>query len=144
MIPGFFAPAILPQPLIRFALEIPSVRPGYVLIPSIVDTGAAFTCIHALDAIRYFGMTPAQLDPSTWANPSSIGGIGGSRLYLELPANYVFRRSDNTNELITGVIRIGEMKSAGTPSLLGWDLLKYFKMEMDGAAQTISLTRVVP
>lgn len=107
-----------------------------------MDTGAAFTCIHAIDASRYFGMMPAQLDPANWTIPIPIGGIGGSRLYLELPANYAFHRDDNANELIDGVIRIGEMSSAGTPSLLGWDLLKHFEMTMHGANHTISLRRV--
>jgi hypothetical protein len=40
------------------------------------------------------------------------------------------------------VIRIGELKTASTPALLGWDLLQFFRLEVDGANQTIRLERV--
>ena len=107
-----------------------------------MDTGAALTCIHALDAIRIFGMTPSELDPSTWTNPMSVGGIGGGLLYREEPAQYAFPNTDGTFEFIDGTVLIGELRSQATPALLGWDLLKHFDLHCHGGNQTITLERI--
>ena len=63
MISGYFDPTILPQPVLTVAVRIAAVHPEFQLVNFIVDTGAAITCIHAVDAMRLFGMSPAGLDP---------------------------------------------------------------------------------
>ncbi len=141
MISGYFTP-YMPQPFIAVAVQVPSVRPEWVLIPFVIDTGAAITCIHAVDAIRHLGMTPAGLDPTTWASTSPIGGIGGGLNYLELPANYGFQRDDVAWETFSETIRIGELRSQGTPALLGWDFLRYFELRVHGGSQTVTLERL--
>ena len=132
----------MPQPQIRMAVRIPLASPTPAVVPFIIDTGAAFTCIHAIDAIRFFGMTPALLDPVTWVNAKSIGGVGGSSMYIETPATYMLLRRDGQVEVIEGVIRIGELKTNGIPALLGWDLLKLFRLDVHGGDQVISLHRL--
>ena len=144
MISGFFAPGILPQPLIRIAVSIPELGVNAAFVPFIVDTGAAFTVIHAMDSMRYFGATPAMLDPATWLTVKTVGGVGGSLFCKEVTASYGFRHDDTTLEVIHGTIHIGDIKSASTPSLLGWDLLKFFNMTVRGAEQILTLERAVP
>lgn len=139
MIPGFFAPAVLPQPLIRVAVHIDGLQPDWAVVPFVIDTGAALTCIHAIDAVRLFGMSPASLDPTTWADPTPVGGIGGGLNYMERSASYVFLHTDGTTHQIDGVIKIGELRSQSTPALLGWDLLKHFRLEVHGSQQTVLL-----
>ena len=141
MISGFFIPG-QPQPLIWMALVVDELGPDAALVPFIVDTGAARTCLHALDALRYFGATPADLDPATWRNPIKMGGIGGSVLCKESPAAYGLRRDDGQTEVVTGSILIGDMKTSGMPSLLGWDLLRLFHLEVHGGNLTLRLTRL--
>lgn len=111
-------------------------------IPFVVDTGAALTCIHAMDAIRGFGLSPHELDPTSWSNTQTIGGVGGSHAYRTEVANYGFRKSDGQVEVIPSTVRIGEIRSQSTPALLGWDLLKFFRLEINGPNQTIALYRV--
>lgn len=142
MISGFFAPNILPQPLIRVAVRAEALRPEWVLVPFSVDTGAALTCIHAVDAIRQFGMTPASLDPTTWPSPTLLGGIGGGLSYMECPASYGFYRDDGEWEIIDRTLRVGELRSQGTPALLGWDLLRHFRLTLHGNSPSVTLERL--
>ena len=139
MIRGFFNPAILPQPILRVAVRIPAIHPDWQLVNFIVDTGAAVTCIHAIDAMRLFGMSPASLAPTALPNPSPIGGIGGGLTYGKTPAEYGFLRDGDQWHVLSGEIRIGELRSQGTPALLGWDLLKNFELTTHGKDQTITL-----
>lgn len=142
MISGFFVPAMLPQPLVLMAVQVDEFGPGFATVPFVVDTGAAFTCIHAMDAIRYFGRTPAQLDPATWTGAETIGGVGGSLQYARSPANYVLKRDDGAMESVNGNILFSDMRSSRLPSLMGWDLLRLFRLEVHGPNQTVTLERL--
>jgi hypothetical protein len=124
------------------AAIIDEFGPDAGLVPFVVDTGAARTTIHALDAMRYFGKTPADLDSSTWATTLAMGGIGGSMQCKESATTFGMRHEDGTIETISGQILIGDIKSAGVPSLLGWDLLKFFRLEVHGGDLTIALHRL--
>ena len=125
----------MPQPWLRVAVHIDDLGPDWVTVPFVVDTGAARTCVHAMDAIRLFGMSPASLDPTSWAHPTFLGGIGGGLNYLTRTATYAFLRDDGQFHLIEGDIQIGELRSQRTPALLGCDLLRHFKLQMDGGSQ---------
>ncbi len=73
MIRGFFAPDLMPQPLVQaVVVPIPSLRPEWVPVPFVLDTGAPVTCIHADDAHHLLGMPYTSLDPNTWDVPSAI------------------------------------------------------------------------
>ncbi len=88
MITGFFAREILPQPLIRVAVLVQELRSEWISVPFVIDTGAAHTCIHAVDATRLFGLKQVDLDPANWPTSTLIQGIGGTLTYRELPASY--------------------------------------------------------
>ena len=103
MISGFFIPE-QPQPLILVALIVDELGPNAALVPFIVDTGAARTCLNALDSIRYFGATPAMLDPSNWDRRIQMGGVGGLAKFRESPARYGLRRDDGGTEMIAGSV----------------------------------------
>ena len=107
----------------------------------ILDTGAAFTCIHSATAVELFGMSAASLDPSSWPASRSIVGIGGALQYLEFAAEFGFGGEDGTLEVLTGALHIGELASRGTPPILGWDLLRQFQLSIDGPAGTVELRR---
>lgn len=139
MITGYFLPHILPQPLVQVVVHIDGHQPEWAPVPFVVDTGAAVTCIHALDAIRLFGMSPGSLDPATWPETTPVGGIGGGLSYLTLPARYAFRHDDGTFQVIEGPIRVGEARSQGTPALLGWDLLRHFRLTVSGNGPSVTL-----
>ena len=128
--------------MLWLAVIVDEFGPDAANVPFIVDTGAARTCLHALDCIRYFGVSPASLDPSTWPSPVQMGGIGGSVWFKESSATYGLHRDDGHVEVIEGSILIGDMKTSGMPSLLGWDLLKFFNLEVHGGNQTLRLTRL--
>ena len=132
----------MPQPFVRIAVQLVSIRPDWVVLPFVVDTGAAFTCIHALDATRSFEMSPASLDRAGWSASVPVGGIGGGQLYLARPANYAFQRDDGELELFTGTVRIGELRTQATPALLGWDLLRFFRTVTNGRERTVTLDRL--
>ena len=106
-----------------------------------MDTGAARTCLHALDAIRYFGVAPRQLDAAAWVNPMPMGEIGGSVWCKESAATYGLWRDDGQVEVVQGQVLIGDMRTTGVPSLLGWDVLRLFRLEVDGPNRTVRLTR---
>ena len=101
MISGFFDPR-LPQPLIWVSVVVAEFGPRAANVPFIVDTGAARTCVHALDAIRYFGVAPAQLDAAAWVNPMPMGGIGGSVWCKESAVTYGLWRDDRQFEVVQG------------------------------------------
>lgn len=140
MISGFFAKGVMPQPLLRVAVRIPAFNPVFVATPFVIDTGAAVTCIHAIDATRRFGIPEGELDPTLWSASSVAGGVGGSIRYRESPSTYGFPRDDGGVEMIEGMVRIGEFRSGSLPSLLGWDLLRHFRIVIDGdASVTLAL-----
>lgn len=141
MITGFFAREILPQPLIRAAVTVPDIRPEWISVAFVIDTGAAHTCIHAVDATRLFGLKQADLDPSRWADAAIIQGVGGSLAYRQLEAEYAFLRDDESWEVVAAPVRFGEFRSSSTPSLLGWDVLAQFDLEIAAQRNFIRLTR---
>lgn len=44
-------------------------------------------------------------------------------------------------ETFEETILIGDMATAPLPSLLGWDLLRRLRLEIDGEARTVSMDR---
>ena len=134
MIHGFWS-GDFPLPLVRAAVWGDGVRPNWVTVTFVLDTGASDTCIHPLDATRRLGMTPASLDPSGWANPTMSDGVGGSATYLTLPASYAFLHSDRTlapEFLDEETVGIGALtlSSQALPSLLGWNVLRHFDIHV--------------
>ena len=111
-------------------------------MPFIVDTGAARTIIHGKDAVRYFAIPESELDSSTWTNAKPMLGLGGPVRCKEASAHFAFRHDSGDVEIISEKVLIGASESEVMPSLLGWDLLKYFRLDIHGGDQTIVLHRV--
>ncbi len=142
MISGFFARGLGPQPWLRMSVVVPEFGPIAARFPFIVDTGATATVIHARDALFFFGLSPADLDSSMWTNAITVGGVGGSMLCKESSATFAFQNDDGTIDKIEGTVLIGDMRSAGLPSLLGRDLLRLFHLEIHGD-ESVALQRLV-
>ena len=141
MISGYFLLGQLAQPLLAMTVVAQAFGPVVAKIPFVVDTGATATVIHARDAIRYFGMTPEDLDSSTWIDAITVGGVGGSMKCKQSDATFGFRHDDGTIDSIRATVLIGDMRSVGLPSLLGRDLLRLFRLEIHGD-ETVVLHRL--
>lgn len=128
MITGLIEPGLVPQPWVRVAIQIADLRPRWVPLLFVVDTGASLSCIHAIDAQLEFGMTDADLDPSAWPSSFTIGGVGGSVRYRVHDARFAFQHDDGHLDIIGAPIRIGGLESGNLPPLLGCDILRHFEV----------------
>lgn len=146
MITGYFDPARAPHPYLTVAVQVPVITgTRWVGVPFLVDTGAGHTCVHPLDAVRRFGISPTTLvDPTKWPAVVNGGGVGGGAQYFDCPALYGFARDDGQVETIAGSVWFGQLTPGNQriPSLLGWDMLQHFKLDVHGRAKTITLERV--
>jgi hypothetical protein len=141
VIPGFFEPALLEQPLVRIAIRISGRGREWVPVTMILDTGASATCVHASTAIDLLGMAEGELDSSSWPTVHRITGIGGTRAYFTVDAQFGFPRLDGSLEVLAGTLQVGELSSRGIPPILGWDLLRQFQLFIDGPGGSIELRR---
>ena len=142
MIRGFF-PSMASHPYLGVGINLPLFNIGWTPVPFLVDTGAAFTCVHPSDAKRLLGLTTAQLDPENWdADKIQAGyGVGGFVRYFETEAYFGFADDRADPTMYQAKIRIAEVRpdNRSMPSLLGWDLLQHFRMMLDGKARTLEL-----
>lgn len=83
----------------------------------------------------------ALADASAWQDVLTGDGVGGGATYFRSPAQYGFVHTDATELLIESPILIGQWSQPGEnlPSLLGWDVLQHFRLEIDGPNKTVSL-----
>jgi hypothetical protein len=144
VIPGFFDPAspTWPVPKVRAALILPGISPKVAIVEFLLDTGASTTSLHPSDAISAAGIDPTKLaDPTHWANPQAHHGIGGGCTYYPVSATYGFLKADGSVHVLHGAISIAQLTPVNQtiPSLLGWDLLQYFRLLSDWPARRLEL-----
>ncbi len=143
LITGYFGLGfILTMPAVRVAIHLPGVIWDFVDVEFMVDTGTTNTCLHPLDAMTKLRIDRAALlDPSKWAAPHPIDGIGGRDNYYPHEAVYVFTHDDGSEQRLTRNIYIARPTAANSklPSLLGMDILRYFQVSVDHAGGKVTL-----
>jgi hypothetical protein len=124
------------HPFIRVSVHLPVIMRDYVPIDFMIDTGMTYSCLHPLDTIGKIVIDPAVLtDSAQWPNQRLAGGIGGQATHYVHDAHYLFHHDDGSMALSirTETIEIAPPTSSNTshPSLLGMNILRYFKLRMD-------------
>lgn len=148
MIPGFFDAAyITPTPFVRVGVFLPGITTNWARVHFLLDTGASTTCLHPTDAVAHLGIPDADLQqPQLWPQVEDYSGIGGRAPYFVVPAEYAFET--DTGQLVrrTGQIRVAQslLHNANLESLLGWDVLQHFRLELDWAQRAVRLHEPVP
>jgi hypothetical protein len=135
-------------PVAWTGLVLPHRSMGYAAIDFVVDTAAAASALHPLAARRRLAFTDADfvMLPRITRGPTSLTGISGSAAYFAVPARYVLARDDGTAHLIDGEIRIAEPIPANEeiPSVLGWDILRHFRILLDQRTGEVLLDEEPP
>jgi hypothetical protein len=88
------------------------------------------------------GIDPVALaEPRLWHDREPIPGIGGAVEYYICSAVYVFHLDDGHMQRYDGEIRVAQPAAAnsGLPSSLGWDVLRYFRIDLDIVDQQVTL-----
>lgn len=139
MISGFFD-SDYGFPYVWVRLGINGMPPQ--LVPFLIDTGASTTVVHAPDALRRLRMNATDLDPRTWPRERirQSSGVGGAALHRVLDASYEFLADDGPLTISNATIDLGAFDAGSLPSLLGWDLLRRFRIELDAIRSTVTLT----
>ena len=139
MISGFFDSEYgLPHVWVRLGIGGGESR---TLVPFVIDTGATTTALHAHDALRRLGMDETDLDPRRWPEDrlSLSGGVGGAAPYRVLEAAYEFRREGRISQIVTASIELGALNTEHLPSLLGWDVLRHFRLDLNASRGKVAL-----
>jgi hypothetical protein len=139
---GFGLNFVRPMPVLRVSLHRPGITTSFVAVEFLVDTGSTDSYLHAQDAIVKIGLRPAALStPTLGANRRSTHGIGGQADYVLQPAVYVFHHDDGALQQIQGSILVAELtaSNATPPSILGWNMLRYFRIELDYVNELLTL-----
>ncbi len=144
MITGFFDPGgpNWPIPRVRANLYLPLVAPRWASIRFVIDTGAAMTVLHPTQARDDVGIGPAWLaDPDRWPRRVTAHGIGGEQVCYVVEAESGLRHERGHTQVIRDRILIAEPSSAteALPSVLGWNVLQHFRLELDWAQRSIHL-----
>lgn len=130
------------RPTVRVAVLLSRVGVEQATIEFLIDTGATFSTLHPNDALFVLGIDSVRLSvPYIWPDKEPSLGIGGMvEDYVE-PAEYVFTHEDGTTQTIVGHIRIAQPTAYNQqfPSLLGWDVLRHFRMVIDAEAGELRL-----
>lgn len=122
------------MPTIQVALHLPGITAGFVTVDFLVDSGSTDSCVHPQDAKGSLGITDARLSSSQfWPSVRSSRGVGGTALSYVHPAIYGFRHDDGRIQEIHEDVQIALPTPANAtfPSLLGWDILRFFRIELD-------------
>ena len=147
MISGLFLPARPPYPFVSAEPTILGLRHEIAPVNFLIDTGAARTCIHPLDANLIMRIPRSRLmDARQWSSSVRGGGVGGAGRYFVEPATLTFTNDDGSPEVVETEIWIAEMTLANQrlPSLLGWDILRHFRLITDGKTVTLDRLPLAP
>ena len=140
MISGLFDPRRPPHAYVDVRVGVESAPTTQGSVRFIIDTGSVHSCIHPIDANLRLKIPKSRLrDRSQWSRTIGAAGVGGPVRYFVEPATLTFTNDDGSPESIATDIWIAEMTLANQrlPSLLGWDVLRYFRLVTDGITVTL-------
>jgi hypothetical protein len=133
VIRGYFHPDRPPHPYVEVAVSIPRLSTGFVGIQFVVDTGAAQTCIHPMDAMTLLEIPEGTLSRAPrGVEPLPFSGIGGGASYYGYDVELaVFDDTRGWQRIeIVAAVAVPTRTNRWIPSLLGLDVLKHFRTEI--------------
>ena len=138
MISGYFS-AHWGCPFVWTRLAIPGRPPQPV--PFLIDTGSATSIVHAKDAITRLNLARAAMEPAAWAPEETVRrlGVAGVARSRMIEATFEFTHEDGSPQALAETIELGAVDSQQLPSLMGWDLLRHFRIELDRGTGTVTL-----
>ena len=138
MISGYFS-ATWGCPFVWARLTVPGRPPEAV--PFLTDTGSATSIIHANDARMRLNLPISELEPAGWLPEDTVRrrGVAGVALCRLMDAALDFAHEDGATETIAETIELGGIGSEGLPSLLGWDVLRHFRLDLNASRGSVAL-----
>jgi hypothetical protein len=136
-----------PKPWVRVLVYLDGISPMWAKVPFLIDTGAARTCLHPRDALTAGVPRRSLVRRETWqAPPLMVNGIGGTMEYYQTSASYAFETTSGDLHVVDGAILVARATPTNTalPSLLGWDLLQGFHLNVHYDTGLIELEPIVP
>lgn len=128
--------------MVRALVFLPGHGDAWRAIDFLIDTGASGTCIHPRDAVGRLRI-PIQdlMSGSLWNDTANFSGVGGVAQMRITDAAVSFAHDDGSAEVVTIDTQLAVPTSSNDhlPSLLGWDVLKHFRLEMDYASDAVRL-----
>jgi hypothetical protein len=127
-------------PMVRVWVRIPALSYESRRVRFVIDTGATVSVLQAIDAGQ-FGLSPEALS----ALSSQVGltgqGMGGTVGNIPARATLTLTEEDGEDDPVQTVIMIADRVNYHLPSLLGWDVLKHFNIDIRGPERSITLSR---
>jgi hypothetical protein len=123
-------------------LFLPGISQRWAAIDFLLDTGASTSCVHPQDATARLGIDAIALrTPSLWPRQRGAQGVGGTAIDFITPAHYALRRDDGGWDTYQDDLAIARSTSANQtlPSLLGWDILRHYRVVADWQARSVRL-----
>ena len=131
------------RPFVLLEVKIDALDVEWTSIRALIDTGALHTSVHGDIALATLGIPAQQLGESSWpaSERQSLDGVGGSVRYRRVPAAFRFAHDTGEQQEVEGSLHIGPHphESQTLPSLLGMDLLRHFRLTLDGPAGDVIL-----
>jgi len=110
-------------------------------VPFLIDTGSATSIVHAKDARTRLNLAMSELEPAAWLPEETVRrqGVAGVPLSRLMDGAFAFVHEDGATETIAETIELGETGSEGLPSLLGWDVLRHFRLDLNASRGSVAL-----
>jgi hypothetical protein len=144
VIEGYFDRTVArPLPRVRVGLQVPSISSNVAYVEFVLDTGAAFTCVHPFDATGRLGLVSGFLDdPVGWPRSVRARGTNGVGEYFPQACTFLFwHENEGRVQAIDGELLVARRTphNRGISSLLGWNLLQHFSIDIEYRGSRVRL-----